>query len=264
MKTCLMTACAIAATWPLAGHASLIARNLDSNAATVEAYYDSSLGITWMRDVNYLATATPGMVPTGYVSYLDAMTALSTFNTNSAFNFGWSNWRLPTAMGVHTIGGAGCQTGFNGSTDCGFNVNTASSELAFMFHNNLGNLSSRDSTGNLRPGNSGVDFGLANSADFINLETGRYWSETASYRLIFSTPVNGQVTFDFADGSQSITAPTTSSRGFAWLVHDGDVGGAVVQAVPEPGSIALAGLALLALAGSSRRAAKAAAETTPL
>ncbi|MBL8308550.1 MAG: PEP-CTERM sorting domain-containing protein [Rubrivivax sp.] len=253
MKKPLLALCTLALIGPPTAQASLVARDLDGNATTVEAYYDTTLGITWMRDRNYLATVTPGMVPTGFVTWAEGDSAVTALNANGSANFGLNGWRMARADGVHTIGGAGCQTGYNGSTDCGSNVDTASSELAFMFHTNLGNLSSRDASGNFRAGSAGIDFGLVNDEDFLNLETGRYWSSTSSFRLIFNVPQNGIVSFDFADGSQAITVPSVNARGFVWLVHDGDVGSAVGNAVPEPAMLALVGLALAAAGVAGRR-----------
>jgi hypothetical protein len=224
-------------------NASLVARDLDGNAATAEAYYDTSLNITWLRDINHLANATAGMAANGVSSWGDGAAAASALNANSPFNFGLTGWRMPTANGMATIGGPGCQFGFSGSTDCGSNVDTSSSELAYMFHVNLGNTSQRDGAGNFRAGSLGVDFGLVNTADFLNLSAGRYWSGTTSFRLIFNQPLTGPVTFDFNDGSQSVFSNNVNNLGRSWLVHDGDVGGALSASVPEPGSLALVGLA---------------------
>jgi uncharacterized protein (TIGR03382 family) len=209
-------------------------------------------------DVNRLAAVSPGLAPNGLATWASADAALTAFNGNAAANHGFSSWRMPTANGVHSIGGLGCQFGVNGSTDCGDNVNTASSELAWMFHVNLGNRSWRDSSGNAIAGTSGVDFGLVDDGDFANLDAGRYWSGTSSFQLIFGVPKNGLVTFDFINGSQGITAPANSALGRAWLVHDGDIGQAVTLAsansVPAPGTLALAGLAAVLLAARRRKA----------
>lgn len=229
--------------------AALVARSLDGDTSTAEAYFDTTLGITWLRDTDTLATAY-GLATT--MSYGAATAALAAFNGNAALNFGHSGWRLPGADGVHTLGGAGCQTGSNGSTDCGENVDTTSSELASMFHDTLGNLSWRDTSGAARAGAAGTDWGLVHSGDFIDLDQISYWSSTSSYRLIFGVPQTGQVVFDMRNGTQAINA--TSSLRAAWLVHDGDIGSAVVSAsVPVPGSLGLAALGLAALGLRSRR-----------
>ena len=245
---------ALAASLLLTGanaHATLVARNLDADTSTAEAYYDTSQGITWMRDTQALSQAL-GLGSTNF-SYADALGHLAAFNANGSVNHGFSQWRLPGAGGVHTIGGAGCQFGFNGSTDCGSNVDVASSELAHLFHTTLGNLSQRDSNGTFRPGSAGVDWGLVDSGDFDHLMGGAYWMGTTSYRLIFNLPQHGQVTFNLLDGSQGILSPTGQAR--AWLVHDGDIGSdvtSVLNAVPLPGTLPLAALALLALARRRR------------
>lgn len=252
IPTLLKALAAAALALPTLATAGLVARNLDGDTSTAEAYFDTVLGITWLRNAMALPQAA-GLAGAG-MSYADAQAHLAAFNANTLVNFGHSGWRLPLADGVHTIGGAGCQSGFSGSTDCGENVDTASSELAHLFHATLGNLSWRDTTGAARSGTQGVDFGLANDADFDGVEAARYWSGTSSYRLVFGLQQTGQVSFDFLNGTQGITATNGNSVGRAWLVHDGDIGSAVAS-VPTPGSLALAGAALLALRATARRGA---------
>jgi hypothetical protein len=242
----LLALAAAAGATGLPATAALVARNLDGDASTAEAYFDTTLGITWLRDTDRLASSY-GLATT--MTHAAATAALAAFNADSTLNFGFGGWRLPGADGVHTIGGAGCQFGVNGSTDCGDNVVTASSELASMFHDTLGNLSGRDTTGAPRAGSAGVDFGLVDTGDFTDLAAVGYWSGTTSYRLIFGIPQSGLVVFNLGAGTQLINAPTALNA--AWLVHDGDIGGTVVPtagAVPLPGSLGLAALGLALLA----------------
>lgn len=247
-----LAAACLAAGLANPAHAGLVARDLDGNGATAEAYYDTTLGITWLRDVSTLHTA---YALPQLMDYATVTTALSAFNADTALGFGYSGWRLPTAAGVHLIGGAGCQFGLNGSTDCGENVNTASSELASMFHDTLGNVSWRDTGGTPRPGTQGSDWGLVNVADFTDLDGVGFWTSTTSYRLIFGLQQTGQVVFDMRTGAQSIAAPTGLRA--AWLVHDGDIGQALAagpgQSVPLPGSLSLAALGLALLAARRQR-----------
>ncbi len=241
-RLALATATLLAAT---TAQAALLARNLDADATTTEAYFDTTLGITWLRDTDALHT---GLGLASLLDYASVTSALAAFNGSTALSYGFSGWRLPGANGVHTIGGAGCQFGVNGSTDCGENVDTTSSELASMFHDTLGNLSWRDTTGAARAGSAGTDWGLVNTGEFVGLDEVIYWSSTSSYRLIFGLPQAGQVVFDMRNGTQSIN--TTGSLRAAWLVHDGDIGSAVTTAgaVPLPGTLGLAALGLVLLA----------------
>jgi hypothetical protein len=248
-KTLTLALAAAACGTSVSVNAALVARDLDGNSATAEAYHDTTQGITWMRDTRALANAY-GLATT--MTHAAATSSLANFNADTTHNHGYSGWRLPGAAGVHTIGGAGCQFGFNGSTDCGSNVDTSSSELAMLFHGMLGNLSDRDSAGQFRPGTAAVDFGLVNEGDFVDLDGIGYWSGTASWRLIFGQQVAGHVTFHMGSGTQSIG--TAAALNAAWLVHDGDIGGAVgpANAVPLSSSLSLAAMGL-ALLGTLRQ-----------
>jgi hypothetical protein len=242
-------AAALGAVTP--SQAALVARSLDGDASTAEAYFDDALGITWMANTRHLHQS---MNVVGALNYAGTLSTLAAFNAGSTANFGYSGWRLPQADGVHTLGGAGCQFGSSGGTDCGENVNVASGELAYMFHTNLGNLSWRDTAGQARAGQAGIDWGLVQEGGF-EIDAMLFWSSTASYRLIFGMPQYGQVVFDTGNGTQGIRATTSTGLG-AWLVHDGDIGSAVVagsSAVPTAGTPVLAGLGLVLMATALRR-----------
>ena len=65
----------------------------------------------------------------------------STANTwaNNLVFGGYSDWRLPTMIDT---GASGCDFSYAGGTDCGYNVDTATSEIAHLFHVTLASVRS--------------------------------------------------------------------------------------------------------------------------
>ncbi len=153
-------------TW----ESTLQGRDLDGNLATFEAYYDTLLGITWLVDANYALTS--GYDTEGHIDgRLSWGPALVWAQSLDPYGSGVTGWRLPTAV---DLGAPGCNFSYNG-TDCGYNVDTLSSELAHMFYVTLGNLAYRDPLGNpAQPG-----WGLTNTGPFLNLMSDYYyWTGT--------------------------------------------------------------------------------------
>ena len=72
-------------------------------------------------------------------------------------------WRLPSTTDSNNDG---CNFSFAGGTDCGYNVDTASSEMAHMFYVTLGNLALCP-PGNVTCSVSQPGFGLSDTADFM-------------------------------------------------------------------------------------------------
>ncbi len=212
---------------PLAGHAALMARNLDANAATVEAYYDSTLNISWLADAAYARTS--GVDADGRLANFDARQWAANLSVA-----GVTGWRLPTVKPVNGLAFNGTFTA-NGSSDVGY----ADTGIGWGLASELGNLFY------VTLGNSRIV--LTNTGPFSNLELGDYWTQTyngalATSAFFFNTDLGlqDQAALNFTLG--------------AWAVHDGDVGaGQPSNAVPEPGSAALLLVALLALARSQRR-----------
>jgi hypothetical protein len=75
-------------------------------------------------------------------------------------------------------------------TDCGYNVDTSTGEMASLFYDTLGNIAFYDTSGN----GPQAGWGLANSGPFTNIQTiTTYWYSTEE------SP-NGAWGMDFRDG----------------------------------------------------------------
>ena len=138
-------------------------------------------------------------------------------------------------------GPSGCDFAFTG-TDCGYNVNTATGEMAHLFYDELGNKAYYNTAG----GGPQADWGLTNTGPFSNLQAYAYWSATES------APDTGYAwRFSFGYGAQDTA--TKYVEFYALAVSPGDVGAANGNTVPEPQTLALVGLGLLGLMAARRR-----------
>ena len=195
--------------------------------------YDTDLDVTWLADANYAKTS--GYDADGLMTWAAANTwaaQLSFYNplTNQTLD----DWRLPTTTDTGTIG---CDFAYSG-TDCGYNVNPASSEMAHLYFVTLGNQSVLTTTGadsgahggGVNPGST-----LDNTGPFTNFQSNLYWSG-AEYA---PSPSSAWV-FGTGDGFQTIFGKAYSF--YALAVSPGDV-----AAVPEAETYALmlAGLGLI-------------------
>jgi len=219
-------------TW----ESTLQGRDLDGNAATFEAYYDTTLNITWLADANAAGTS---------MIWADANAWAAALDVN-----GVTGWRLPTNTPLN--GSSYNMTlSTNGTTDWATATTTTDgsdggwrngsgnpvSEMGHMFYVTLGNLGLCEPTLAWCTLQSG--YGLSNTADFLNVQSDGYWSGS---ELDSSSAWN----FRFANGFQF--NPPKSTNLFAWAVRSGDV-----SAVPVPAAIWFFGSGLLGLVGIARR-----------
>jgi hypothetical protein len=210
--------------------------------------YDTDLNITWLADANYAATQhvqSGGALGTadGRMTWSDATTwAADISYFDSVRNVTYTDWRLPTFTDT---GEDGCNGVVYSGTDCGYNVDPASSEMAHLYFVSLGNQSHFTMTGAVSgayAGGTNPNSTLDNVGPFTNFQSFYYWSGTEL------APVSRDAWhFNTNYGNQYPLEKTATF--YALAVRPGDV-----AAVPEAETYAmmLAGLGLVGFAARRR------------
>jgi len=216
---------------------SLQPRDLDNNGSA-DAFYDTALGITWLRDAN---VDIPGAGRPRAKVRADVALAWA----DQLVVGGYDDWRLP--MMVDT-GSPGCSFSEIGGTDCGWNVQTKEgdkvySEWAYLWYAELGNKAHPCVEGPCPAQNTGP---------FVNMQMNEYWFGTFH-------GVDPDIYWVFWTGSGYQVYCVKSCVAYVLPVHPGDIG---VPVVPEPSSYALLLTGMAALAWVGRRRSRSRRATT--
>jgi hypothetical protein len=182
--------------------------------------YDTDLNVTWLADANINGVMTWSQANAWAVSLNIA---------------GVSGWRLPTVTDTG-VPGCGIATTYSGG-DCGYNVDTATGEVAHLFYNELGDKALFDMSGVVQAG-----AGPVNAGPFTNLESYYYWYGTES-----ALSSADAWAFRTTHGYQG-TANKENGLFYAMAVHSGDV-----TTVPVPATLWLFGTGLFGMIGVMRR-----------
>jgi hypothetical protein len=197
------------------------------------AWYDDLLDITWAADANLAATYSFGVTDIGsstsgygVMNWDTAQTWLA--GMNAAAYLGKSDWRLPDVIDTDgpdadTLGGDGCNLAYVG-TDCGWNVDPSTGEIAHLYAVTLGNISAYDTSGVHQDwcdtGLPAPPACLTNTGPFTHFFPNHYWTRTS-----FEPDDTKAWEFNARIGSQNINVKTRYS--YLWPVRDGDIGNGI-------------------------------------
>jgi len=210
-----------------------------------QAYYDTETNLTWLINGGAITGTKYDEFGGGLTTWYSAIDWAQNLNIG-----GYSDWRLPTLQPLNGIS-------FNtfrsrdGSTDVGVNISrtgtvyagSRASEIAYLYHNTLGNKSipyienQREIT---PPGGY-----FTNSGPFINLEPGDVIWTNRKYE-----PLDDAAwAFHLYNGNQYIEQASDAGRALA--VRVGDVRNATE--IPEPPMMILIGTIFLGVLGINKR-----------
>lgn len=239
----------------MSAQAALLGRDLNGSPGSFEAYYDTTLNITWLANANLAQSNQFGVtginLSNGRMEWATAIDWIAAMN--AANYLGISTWRLPA---MYDINGDGCTVNsfasYNGG-DCGYNVVSTgpqASELASLFHDTLGNLAFYTTSGAVNPACVGCPK-WQNTGPFSNLGASNfYWygQDTTTDSTGFDYGPPAQFAWYFGPSGAQRPQDQTGSFYNAWAVFDGDV-----AVVPVPAAVWLFGGALGALGLIRRR-----------
>jgi hypothetical protein len=213
----------------------LCACSLSAQSALIDRgegfIYDDVLDVTWAQNANIRDGE--GIDGSGQDIWDNQVAWAAGYSQTHTVYGTFDDWRLPTVTDTNW---PGCNFTYTG-TDCGYNVDTSTGEMASLFYDTLGNLAYYDTSG------SGPQsgWGLTNTGPFTNLQSHVYWSGTE-----YNVGIDSAWHFRFDGGDQDLS--TKNYYYFALAVRDGDV-----AAVPVPAALWLFGSALGLLGWMRRR-----------